>query len=115
MLYRENAVYFAILLRLFRLTPRLLSYRYLCIKFAEVTKRQRQGSMMKKNDDEEKESRTLYTRAQAADWLGISLRTLDGLSLRGELTTRKLGGGSVFHIADLEAFADSLPVMQTKT
>jgi len=53
--------------------------------------------------------RLRYTKAEAAEQLSISVRTLDKLRERGELIGRVDGGRIFFDRSELESYARSRP------
>ncbi|MEU9516824.1 helix-turn-helix domain-containing protein [Micromonospora sp. NPDC048169] len=54
-------------------------------------------------------ARIRYTKAEAAEQLSISIRALDRLRERGEITARVDGGRIYFDHAELESYARSRP------
>lgn len=50
--------------------------------------------------------RRLFPRADAAFWLGISLRALDQLKKDGKITPTVLAGRTVYDRRDLDAYVD---------
>ena len=50
-----------------------------------------------------------YSRADAADALGISIQAFDRLVSASQLTPRFIGSKPVFTTAELNAYVDSLP------
>ncbi len=53
--------------------------------------------------------RIRYSKAEAAEQLSISVRTLDKLRERGELIGRQDGGRIFFDRSELESYAKSRP------
>ena len=53
--------------------------------------------------------RLLYNREEAAEMLGISLRKLDQLVVRGELKPRRIDDAVRFYIVELVRFASLDP------
>ena len=57
----------------------------------------------------------LMTREEAAYYLCISTRTLDGLQAQSKIIPKRLGGKRGFLREDLEEFARSLPDWEQST
>jgi hypothetical protein len=54
-------------------------------------------------------TRIRYTKAEAAEQLSISVRSLDRLRERGEIIARVDGGRIYFDHSELESYAKSCP------
>ncbi|NEW42769.1 helix-turn-helix domain-containing protein [Nocardia cyriacigeorgica] len=54
-------------------------------------------------------TRIRYTKAEAAEQLSISVRSLDRLRERGEIVARVDGGRIYFDHTELESYAKSCP------
>jgi excisionase family DNA binding protein len=59
-------------------------------------------------------SKLLYTRAESAEMLSLSVRTVDRLIATGKLRVRQMGRRMLIHHADLEKFAGK-DVVQIRT
>lgn len=56
-------------------------------------------------------TKRLYTRDQAASYLGKSLRKLDQLIAAGAILAKKDGKYTVIEVAELDRYIDCLPAL----
>ena len=61
---------------------------------------------------EQTQSPGALSRKAAAEYLGISIRTLDSLASAGKLQRLKIGRKTIFRVSALEGYLDSLEVGQ---
>jgi len=57
------------------------------------------------NSTQQKETRLLVTKREAASALSVSIRTVENFIRRKELAARKIGRRTLIPLASLEAFA----------